>query len=612
MTRWLGILGLTLASAGSLLAQQPAAPEQTTQPQAQAPAPRGRGPGAPGAGRRGASPQRDVAVPSGSAIISGRVIAADTGRPLKRARVVAGGGGRPHAASTDEQGRYRITGLAAGSYTIAVTKAGFVDGAYGQRRISGSGVPVDLTDGQQAANIDVRLSRGGVVTGHVLDEEGEPLARAMVTVMRQQYVRGQKQLTSAGADQSDDRGQYRIFGLPPGDYFVSASAGGLEQIVRQIVGDPGSAQQSDTSGYAPTYYPGVTASSDATRLKLAAAQEIGGIDFQIQVVALATVKGVAAGGSATVMLIPDDGGGAGALALGALGGAVGALAGRGGGRGGFGPFGGGLRAVTRPDGTFAIPNVTPGKYTIVARADGGPNGASRTAVQQVVVAGAEVNVALSPVPNVQLGGTFTLEATGTPPANGFTGFRVMPVAIGGSAAMAIGGRGARPSDVGAAGQFTINDVAPGAYTIRASTPRGWTMKAVYLDGREITDEPIDVKSDNITGLNVIFTDRVSGLAGSVRDPRGNPASNVTVILFPPDERQWLPQSRRIMTARTDTAGAYQLSAVPPGEYLITAIEEAEQGEWFDPTFLDEIKGRATKIRIEEGDQRTQDLKVSPM
>jgi uncharacterized GH25 family protein len=181
-------------------------------------------------------------------MITGRVVAADTGRPLKRARVVAGGGGRPHAASTDEQGRYRITGLAAGSYTIAVTKAGFVDGAYGQRRISGSGVPVDLTDGQQAANIDVRLSRGGVVTGHVLDEEGEPLARAMVTVMRQQYVRGQKQLTSAGADQSDDRGQYRIFGLPPGDYFVSASAGGLEQIVRQIVGDPGSAQQSEASG----------------------------------------------------------------------------------------------------------------------------------------------------------------------------------------------------------------------------------------------------------------------------------------------------------------------------------------------------------------------------
>jgi hypothetical protein len=186
------------------------------------------------------------------------------------------------------------------------------------------------------------------------------------------------------------------------------------------------------------------------------------------------------------------------------------------------------------------------------------------------------------------------------------------VAIGGSAAMGIGGRGARPSDAGQSGQFTINDVAPGTYTIRASAPRGWTMKAVYLDGREITDEPIEVKSENITGLNVIFTDRVSGLKGNVRDSRGNPAGNVTVIVFPPDEQQWLPQSRRIVTTRTDGSGAYQLSTVPPGEYLVTAIEDVEQGEWFDPAFLDGIKGRATKIRIEEGEERTQDLKISPM
>jgi hypothetical protein len=233
-------------------------------------------------------------------------------------------------------------------------------------------------------------------------------------------------------------------------------------------------------------------------------------------------------------------------------------------------------------------------------------------MQQLVVAGSEVNVALSPVPNVQLAGTLTLEAGGTPPANGFMGFRVTPVAMGSAAAMAIGGRGSRPSDVGQAGQFTINDVAPGAYTLRASAPRGWTMKAMYLDGREITDEPIEVKSDNITGLNVIFTDRVSGLKGSVRDSRGNPSGNVAVIVFPSDERQWLAQSRRIVTTRTDASGAYQVSAVPPGDYLVVALEDVEQGEWFDPAFLDEIKGRATKVRIEEGDQHTQDLKVSPM
>jgi len=224
------------------------------------------------------------------------------------------------------------------------------------------------------------------------------------------------------------------------------------------------------------------------------------------------------------------------------------------------------------------------------------------------VAGEEVNVALNPSPGVQLGGTITFEAAGSPPASGFSGFRVMPVPLGAVAALP-GGRGGRPGDITQNGQFTITDVTPGLYSIRASAPRGWAMKAVFLDGREVTDSPIEVKSENVTGLNVIFTDRISSLSGNVRDARGTPIGDVTVIAFPADDRLWMPQSRQILSARTDQAGAYRLASIPAGDYLVIALDDVEPGEWFDPAFLDQIRGRATKVKIEEGEQRTQDLKV---
>lgn len=138
------------------------------------------------------------------------------------------------------------------------------------------------------------------------------------------------------------------------------------------------------------------------------------------------------------------------------------------------------------------------------------------------------------------------------------------------------------------------------------------MKSVYLDGRDVTDQPIEVKSENVNGLNVIFTDKVSSLSGTVRDGRGNAVGDVAVIVFPADEHLWFPQSRQIVTSRTDASGAYNISTVPPGDYLAIAVDDVEQGEWFDPAFLEQIRGRATRVKIDEGDQRTQDLKVVSM
>ncbi len=564
---------------------------------------RGRG----GAMQRPRDARRDDIRPVGTGVISGRVLAADTGRPIKRARVIVSGGGRPFSATTDDQGRYSVKGLPPASYNITAIKAGFVDAMFGQRRAQRAGTPIPLADGQQLANVDLKLPRGGVITGVIVDEDGEPLPRTTVSVMRYQYLRGERQLTSAGFDQTDDRGQYRIYGLPPGEYYVAATTGGgIETVIRNAIENAGpplppDATTEQSTGYAPTYYPGVVATASAAQLKVAAGQEVAGIDFQVQVVPLATVRGMVNGGNATVMLIPEGG-------VPAVGG------GRGGGRGGLGALaeiasgvlrgGSVLRANTQGDGSFAIRNVPPGAYTIAARSDIG-GGASKTAVQPLTVSGDEVTVVLNPVPGVTLGGTITLESSTGKLPQGFSGFRVNPVPLGAAASLPRAARSATPDE---RGMFSIADVMPGQYLMRANGMRGFRMKAVYADGRDVTDEPIDVRGQHVTGLNIIFTDRVSLVSGTVRDARGMPAQSATVIAFSTDDKLWYPQSRHIDAARTDANGVYRLAGLPPGTYFVAVAEDVDQGEWFDPAFLRQIKESATRVTLGEGDQRSLDLK----
>src|SRR5258708_21385473 len=156
--------GFFVLSAAAGLAQQPlpaqfppAAPAQT-QPQGTQ----------GGRGQRQAQPRDGVEQPQGTGSISGRVHTADTGRAVKRARVTVSGGARGgRTTTTDDQGRYQVTELSAGSYTITGSKNGFVDAIHGQRRPRQPGMPVTITDAQAAANIDLPLIRVGVITGAV-------------------------------------------------------------------------------------------------------------------------------------------------------------------------------------------------------------------------------------------------------------------------------------------------------------------------------------------------------------------------------------------------------------------------------------------------------------
>lgn len=209
-------------------------------------------------------------------------------------------------------------------------------------------------------------------------------------------------------------------------------------------------------------------------------------------------------------------------------------------------------------------------------------------------------------PGAQVSGTITLESSGAAMPKGFAGFRISPLPLDSALATA---RMARPADVADNGEFTITDVMAGRYGVRATGPRGWMMKSIFVDGRDITDQPIEIRSESVSGLNVIFTDRIAGLSGAVRDSRDAPAAGLTVVVFPSDETLWTPQSRQILTARTDASGAYTFAAMPEGDYLMIAVDDVEPGEWFDPAFLEQRKAAATKVKLGEGERKTQDLKA---
>src|SRR5438477_7088972 len=307
-----------------------------------------------GGGRQQQLPARDPGgnqsgdQAAGTAIIRGRVVAADSGTPVRRAQVRAQAGElrANRLVNTDAQGRFEFKDLPAGRWNLTASKAGYMTLRYGQKRSFEAGTPIEISDGQLMERADFALPKGAAITGRIFDEYGDPVANARVQVLRYQTVQGQRRLTPAGGgDQTDDTGAYRIYGLAPGDYYVS---GTLRAGNGPFLDD----QNNDTTSYASTYYPGTGNVSEAQRLTLGVGQEQPNVNFALQPVHTVKIAGTALNSSGAalsngmVTLMPAEG-----------------IGGPGGGPVMF-AFGGGNGRV-RPDGSFTIANVAPGNYTLM-------------------------------------------------------------------------------------------------------------------------------------------------------------------------------------------------------------------------------------------------------
>ena len=218
-----------------------------------------------------------------TARLSGRVAAADTGRPVRGAivHIVATSARNPDErqglwVTTDAEGRWALADLQPGSFTVSAAKGGYLTLHYGQKRPFEPGKTITLWAGQSFENADLILPKAGVISGKLVDEFGDPVTGALVRALRYRYVDGQRQLTPIveGMEAllqggvTDDLGNYRVYGLTPGDYYVCA-----------VFVPRG--ESASHFGHPPTYYPGTPAASEARRISLRMGQEAANTNFNL-------------------------------------------------------------------------------------------------------------------------------------------------------------------------------------------------------------------------------------------------------------------------------------------------------------------------------------------
>ena len=524
-------------------------------------------------------------------VIQGTVLAADGESPLAKATVSlrksgSRGGDSERSARSDDRGQYEFTDLEAGKYLLSVMRNGFLPQNYGQKRIQAfrgqpGGTPLTLGNGQVLNGIDFKLIRGGVVEGRVADQDYEPLSRVIVTMSGYQTMQGERTLVPVARAQTDDRGQFRLFDIPPGSYFLSATQGGF-----RFFGGRGRGRRGQS--FPPTYYPGVPSPEQASRIEVSAGGEVGGFHLTLIESHTYSVSGrvLAAEGSPaqSVRIMTVNRSSPGQVSL----------------RGG---------ATTDLQGTFKVAGLLPGRYRLIA---------SRGRGQEPQIASASVEVIDRDIQGLTLalgsGASITgrIVSENEEPALNWRRVSVATrSAEGGGRGFRFGG-GGRPIEEDFS--FRISNLPGGLYRLSVNLPPGnHYVESIRAQGQDIIDRLIEMNDhDQLSGVEVRVSphgSRISGVVQSEED--GKAVDGATVLVFSADPQQRGSFSRFTRTTQSDQTGRYSLEGLPPAEYLVCALVEHESGRESEPEYLNGLEGDSTTIDLSAGEMSSKTLVALP-
>jgi hypothetical protein len=528
------------------------------------------------------TPPRDPRVattPTGSGIVRGQVIDATNGAPIRRATVWISGPPireNPPSTVTDDEGRFEVRDLPAGKFTVTARKAGYFTGGP-ERRQTGPPPTVEVADKQVADKLILKLSRGGVIVGRVMDEAGEPEIHAELSTTQYSYGPNGRTLTTSGGFgmiRTDDLGGFRIYGLPPGQYYVVA------QPLDGFFGAPPGGDVGPTK----TFYPNSPDVGTAQRVTVAAGRETGPVLITLVSTKLSRVRGRAImsngqpfAASQVNVLVREEG-----------------EMGR-----------GGTAARTTADGSFEIAGLPPGTYELQVRPGNfGRDNDGEFARQTITVSGHDIDglVLLATRPGIVRGRVVTDDLSPLPKS---------PMHV-----MAVEARpgfrfNSTPAVVKDDHTFELKGVfgqrlfRHSGYISGPSDGDPWLLKAVMLNGTDIINKPIDIAPGAvIEGLELVFTRKVAELSGTVTIDGGARLEDATIILFPADESLWHDTFRFIRIARPDKDGNYKIEGlVANDDYLLVIALQLEPGQYMDPDFLRSVRNGAMRLSLTEGEKK---------
>lgn len=504
-------------------------------------------------------------------VIQGRILAADTQRPIPRAdvRVSSPVLKDPRFLVTDPEGRFSFAELPPGIYRLSAAKTGYVELSYGQRLGWETAAQIDLAAAAEVA-VDMTLPRSGVIVVRLIDVDGAPFAGIQTGALFRRFDGGRANYTNAGLQPfayTDDRGEVRLFGLPPGDYYVSARAGLVTPLQRpRTLGE--------------TFYPGTRVLDQAAKVRVAAGAETS-VTFVVEEARLTRIAGAIVDSTGapvtdgTVSLTHYQSSGLGA------------------------------RRVDRMrDGTFSAADLEPGEYLLQVRTGPRPAG-TEYAIQPFILDGTNLEgLTIETRPGARIRGRITFDEPAARPQPESVRVRVLAQPIK-APAMSPG-----VATVHDDWSFEITDVmAIGTLRVESDSG-GWRIASVHIDDRDVADMLVDFGARAaFDDVQVRLTRTSAQITGTTVGFKAGDTPRFAVVVFPPDPDLWTPVSQRIALGRLDQAGRFAIAGLPPGEYHVVAVEGLQQGAERNPDTLRELAPRAVRVQLREGGSTSLTLKI---